>query len=345
MILDIQTDGCLTVLGVLFFIRQLLKIVCFLVPMGLIVMLSIDFAKGVISGDGNDKKILSLVIKRLVFGVFLFVLPDLIFGLFSIFLSTDDSKNCWNYVGGKSLQEVREILEVQKSDYDDYIKILEEEQKQKAKEQAEANEKFKNAVKSLSSKNSLISSDGVVIGNTYNLTDKQLRAIAYLCYKEQGSAVGAAAEASLMANRFELYAGSPYKKNGAGLYSYIKNARWWAGAKGYMSNPGKVKKGILDAVEDVLVLGNRTLPLYVDEHDCIYCGKKYGFNVAYIVNDGKKITSEKGRLNRDNYIEDVTKIYNTLGAYYTFYSFPTKNSDPFGYTDRAYKKIKSKSNK
>lgn len=337
MFFDIQTDGCLTMLGVLFFFRQLLKIVFFLVPIGLIVMLTIDFTKGVFSSD-NNKKTIGLVIKRLFFCVFLYLVPNITFSLFSILLGNEDSQNCWNYVNEKSLEEVREILDKQENDYDDYIKEMEEEAKRKA------NEDFKNVFEDNSLKYKVVNSEGAAVGNTYNLTDKQLKGIAYLCQKEQGSAKGAAAEASLMANRFELYAGSSYQKDGTGLYNYIKNSKWWYNSKKYMSNPGKVDKEVLDAVKSVLVLGKRTLPFYVDEHDCIYCGGNL-YDISYIVNDGKKITSKEGRLDHSNYKQDITKIYNRYDAVYTFHSFPTKNSDPFGYTKQAKDKIKSKTNK
>ena len=39
---------------------------------------------------------------------------------------------------------------------------------------------------------------------------------------------------------------------------------------------------IVDAVKTVLVLGKRTLPLYVNEHDCIDCGSA-GYDIISIV--------------------------------------------------------------
>ena len=95
---------------------------------------------------------------------------------------------------------------------------------------------------------------------------------------------------------------------------------------------------VLKAVKDVLVNGNRTLPLYVDEHDCISCGS-YGFDINKIKVNGKTITDHSWLLNKSNYIKDKTVIYNKYGAVYTFYSFPTSTSDPFGYTTYAKNKV------
>lgn len=64
------------ILKVIYFIRTLLDIVCFVVPMGLILIISIDFLKSVISGkDDNMKKNLNLVIKRLINAVIVFLVP------------------------------------------------------------------------------------------------------------------------------------------------------------------------------------------------------------------------------------------------------------------------------
>ncbi len=55
------------VLKVLSFVLKLMDIVCFIVPMGLIVMISIDFFKNVIASKEDEyKRNLNLVIKRLV---------------------------------------------------------------------------------------------------------------------------------------------------------------------------------------------------------------------------------------------------------------------------------------
>lgn len=327
------TKECEMILGVLYFFRELLKIVCFLIPIGLILMLSIDIAKGVITNDEKNNKVMSIVTKRLIYAVVIFLLPETIFGLFNTLLAdqTDESYACWKYAGEASIEDVRDIMEAQEEALAKQIEETNEELAQKAKEKMAAMNYFKNSVLTLSSSSSS-STDGTYMGQTYDLTDEELRGIANLCQHEQGSPEGAAAEASLMANRFELY-GVPY----ANLFKYVENAGWWANAKKHVNNPSEAREEIVDAVKEVLVLGKRTLPLYVDEHDCIYCGS-YGYDIISAVNNGVSIDVN----DRDKYISDVTILKNRYGATYTFYSFPTENSDPFGYTETAKNKVESR---
>ena len=177
----------------------------------------------------------------------------------------------------------------------------------------------------------------------YDLSESQLRSIAMLCQREQGTPIGAAAEASLMANRFELYGRNiTNKKGGTGLYTYIRNAKWWANAEKHMDNTSSLNNSTLEAVRQVLVYGNRTLPPYVDEHDCIKCGNTY--DIIKIITNGTTITDKNKLLDRSNYIKDNTIIYNRYSSTYTFYSFPTATSDPFGYTNDAIRIINSRTN-
>ena len=48
-------EACTAMLGILYFIRALLNIVYVVVPIGLIVMLMLDFFKGVISLNDGSK--------------------------------------------------------------------------------------------------------------------------------------------------------------------------------------------------------------------------------------------------------------------------------------------------
>ncbi len=67
------------VLKVIYFVKQLLNVVCFIVPIGLIVMVMLDFFKNVIAKDEGDmKKNLNLVIKRTFMAVMLFLVPTII---------------------------------------------------------------------------------------------------------------------------------------------------------------------------------------------------------------------------------------------------------------------------
>ena len=183
------------------------------------------------------------------------------------------------------------------------------------------------------SNTNICESDGATerVCKKYNLSDSELAGLAGIAYKEQGSPEGAKAEASLMANKYEL------DNSSKTLYNYVNDSGWWASAsKGSTTN----NKEVLDAVKDALVNGNRSFPSYVNEHDCISCGT-YGFDIIKLVVGNKTYTSSEDLLNHDNYKKDQTVIYNKYGSKYTFYSFPTKGSDPFGYTSKKKDTCKS----
>ena len=134
----------------------------------------------------------------------------------------------------------------------------------------------------------------------FELTEAQLKAIATVCQQEQGSAKGAAAEASLMANHMDLDTGKAknYPDTGEGLYNYVKNGGWFAKSKSFMdtykTRSGEaLRSDVLEAVRAVLVEGKRTLPGYIDEHDSLS-------DIASI--------STGSKTNRSDYKQDQTII-------------------------------------
>ena len=151
-----------------------------------------------------------------------------------------------------------------------------------------------------------------LMAKAYKLSDQELLACARLCQQEQGTATGAAAEMSLALNLYERNT-SRYSS----VYDYMRNSGWFANAAYYMDN-GRCSGAVLNAVSDVLA-GNRTLPEYIDEHDC----------TSDIIS-----ISTGNKHNRSDYIPNKTVIKNNSGAIYTFYCFPDEWSDPFGYTSR-----------
>lgn len=161
----------------------------------------------------------------------------------------------------------------------------------------------------------------------YNLTETQLKKIARLCVQEQGSVEGAKAEASLMANLLETseYRQKKYGTDGAGLFNWVRNGGWFYRAAYFMDNTSVGSKYV-EAVRDVLVNGNRTLPQYIDEHDCF--------------TDIKSISTGSIR-DRSAYIAHHTIVKNKMGSTWTFYCFPASGSDPFGYTEAAYNYVKT----
>lgn len=162
---------------------------------------------------------------------------------------------------------------------------------------------------------------------TYQLTDTQLVNMTRMCYQEQGTDEGAAAEASLACNLFELRYKGNYKgqSGGDGLVSYCRNGGWFGhaadvmdGLRGNTKNPSESQKNI---IYNVICNGQRTVPGYIDEHDCFS-------DISYIEGGGNVS-------DRSNYVQFQTKIHNIYGSTYTFWGFPGAGSDPFGYTSEA----------
>lgn len=107
------SDGCLMVLGVVYFLRELLKIVFIAVPIILIVMISIDFVKALIN-DEDGAKTVSIVTRRVSYGVIIFLIPSVVFAFFDIVdISVHDSSSCWNYVEERSLEEIKTLMQQQ----------------------------------------------------------------------------------------------------------------------------------------------------------------------------------------------------------------------------------------
>ena len=167
----------------------------------------------------------------------------------------------------------------------------------------------------------------------YKLTDTQVKHLSILCFRESGNIIaGVKACASQMCNYYEKW----QKKNFSSLYECVFGSGWyWSKAKNekWVKDHPNVPQNIIDAVKDVIVNGNRTLPEYVDEYDCLT-------DIRLIVNDGKSYTDKAYIQNRKNYHKDKTLIENLYadpGERYTFYCFPDGvdgHCDAFGYINK-----------
>lgn len=152
----------------------------------------------------------------------------------------------------------------------------------------------------------------------YNLSKDKLIKVTRLCVQEQGTLKGIKAEASLAANILET---NPYyvKKFGNDIYSFMRYSGWFSKSEFFMDNGSATDEQVV-AIKDVLVFANRTLPQYVDEHDCF-------LDIVSTSNHGKPFDKR----DRSKYIKDTTVITNKYGSIYTFYCFPDIKADPFGY--------------
>ena len=114
MLMFLKVDeACTAMLGILYFIRALLNIVYVVVPIGLIVMLMLDFSKGVISlNDGS--KTWKFILNRAIYTIVILILPSTLFGVMNaIGLNAKDSESCWKYVGNQNVEVVQELLKQQ----------------------------------------------------------------------------------------------------------------------------------------------------------------------------------------------------------------------------------------
>lgn len=157
-----------------------------------------------------------------------------------------------------------------------------------------------------------------------DLTDKQKKFVAGVASAEQRSddITAQRLEVSQMAN---LNDGEKGREANAANIIKTLNSGWYAKASLNKANAGKYSPQAMQAVEEVLVQGKRTLPRYVTEHD--YYGDINNIDLNPATDTGKK--------NRKN-LKVGDLITNSMGSKYYFYKFAGKNGpegsgDPFGW--------------
>lgn len=156
----------------------------------------------------------------------------------------------------------------------------------------------------------------------YILTNKQIKGIANIVLHEQGTVAGWYAEASQIANRCDVK-GDKYA-TGAQVEKVLKSGWYAHGKERYEA--GTDKTSVIEIVKNVFCKGLRTLPRYIDEHDCMS-------DITSVRNGLKSVKSAKSKWKRHK-----TVIRNRMGAKYIFYDFPGgyyTGVDPFGYTSNS----------
>ena len=173
----------------------------------------------------------------------------------------------------------------------------------------------------------------------YQLTDHELAGLTAVAFSEQGTARGAASEASVMANLFELQEKGTYngQTGGTGLFNYVRYSPWFYNTSdpNYMDAENKtdyhnsyehVTEEEKAVVRRVLVDGIRTLPGYVDEHDS-WSEKDF---TAYKSKTDRQVITDY----REQYKPYETYIENDHESEYYFWGWgdpDNPESDPFGY--------------
>ena len=169
----------------------------------------------------------------------------------------------------------------------------------------------------------------------YNLSEQQLKGAANIIQNEQGGIQGRYAEASLMANQVDMKDDS--KANAENLIKHLKGGWFAKGATRYeegFNGSAKIEPSALAAATDVFNNGKRTLPRYVDEHDCfadlaMINGKSTGLSKAMGFQTRAKNTPSWAK-DRSMYTLGMP-IRNVYGSDWKFSLFPDDKSDPFGY--------------
>lgn len=153
----------------------------------------------------------------------------------------------------------------------------------------------------------------------YKLTDAQIRGIANIVLHEQGTVSGWYAEVSQIANRTDI--GGDEFATAERIVKTVTGGWYAHGSSRYKA--GTDNKRVIEIVKRVLCEGYRTLPRYIDEHDCMS-------DILSAKNGSKSIKYNKGE-----WLKHVTIIRNRMSSRYIFYSFPggyKTGVDPFGYT-------------
>ena len=120
------------VLQIFYFINMIVKILCYVVPAILILMLTIDIFKNVMSGEDNViKNNMKMIIKRTIFAVAIFFVPMIVNISFGLLGNMNVSAaKCYN---NANLSTIQSLKEKEAKEYEEY----------KEKKKAETQEKIK----------------------------------------------------------------------------------------------------------------------------------------------------------------------------------------------------------
>ncbi len=346
------------VLKVIKIIKLVINLIRIFVPIILIIFGMIDFARAITKNDELNKSLKAFV-KKAIAAIIIFLIPTLVNIIFRATMGEVNYKKCFDNADDTTIKELYmtqmdKLIERAKknkdmisySEAEAYLVNIDNEEL-RSKYRKELNEikkeiDKKSENKEESSSNPSTPTTPTTPSNTnyktYSISDDDVYYLAMVGICEQSTPEGVAAEVSLMANRYELF-GSSYSS----VANYVRKSGWFA-CYDDEENPTSAH---LNAVRDVLINGNRRLPLYIDEHDCRGCTTdkcKNGVtgDICKLVTNGKTIEDYSEIKKNSNYVSNSTKITNIYGSHYTFYSFPCNGCDPFGYTDDAYNKVMKK---
>lgn len=89
-----------TMKDVMALVKLIMNIICIIVPIVMIIMGTIDLFKAVTAGkDDEIKKKQQTLIKRIIAGVIVFLVPTIV-SLLTGLIGVEEWKDCWNATGG-----------------------------------------------------------------------------------------------------------------------------------------------------------------------------------------------------------------------------------------------------
>ena len=348
-------------------VKIVITIIKIVVPILLMISAMIDLVKAVTNAELN--KMTKPIVTKVVAAILVFMIPTLVDVIFTITMTEKTYNNCFTNATDERIRQIyienmdaliekakkeettsaigdaknylvnikdQDLKDKYQKEIDEIEKALEEKRKKEEEERKKKQEQEQQQEQQPIQSGNVYLCSGTYTGTKFTVSEDDLFFITKVSLCEQGTVKGAATEASLIANRYDLYGHKKYNN----ITDYVRNSGWWSCAK--TKRTINVKDEHIAAVRNVIVNGVRTVPLYVDEHDCFDCNKSLCPNgnrgdICKLVTNGVTTENMADIKNRGNYISGKTREYNKYGGSYTFYCFATEKSDPFGYTDRGYK--------
>lgn len=131
----LESSACTSanVLATVLFFKKLIEIMCIIVPIILVLLVSIDFAKAVIANDENQmKKAQSLAIRRMIYGVVIFFVPTIVTATFGLIEGQDVTKSCFGNATDEVVTALKQIedekLELREGELEELIEAARENQ-------------------------------------------------------------------------------------------------------------------------------------------------------------------------------------------------------------------------
>ena len=113
LILGICND--VAIIGIIYFINNIIKVLCVVTPVLLLLMLTIDFVQAVIAGDSERMdKVKGKAIQRIVYAVLVFLVPFIVKGVMGLLGNSTNFSSCYEVAENDSnLQLIEQIREIE----------------------------------------------------------------------------------------------------------------------------------------------------------------------------------------------------------------------------------------